>query len=436
MVSACRRLESLLRLPTVGDHDEVGHRRLFLLATWIALAHSGCRFSYEILEGGGVGISEGDGDGDGNLGGSSGDGDISSGGNSSGGSSSGGNSSGGNPGDGGTMGNYHVDSALDPAEAGKTTLRDAILAANSAAGSQSITFQPALTIQVSSEMEPITDSVTIYGDGTHLDFSMVGSNQDCMTVSGGTVLIDSIEVTGCADVPILFSGGTGHQLARSFLHDNDLGVRTDPGATDVVIGPDNRIEGGLSYALFLNGPGGLIHDNTFVETGGSNDSAVLFAGGGDNCTFLGNLVIRSTNGIQTVNGSASIDIYHNTFVGTLNDVISVGGPDIDIRNNVISHSGGYGIIGDAPNISALDYNLFFQNANGDCNDCGSLGGVGANSITGQDPLYVDFAGDDFGLQSTSPAVDEADPAVAADRNGSAAGNYNAAAPDMGAFESE
>jgi hypothetical protein len=46
---------------------------------------------------------------------------------------------------------------------------------------------------------------------------------------------------------------------------------------------------------------------------------------------------------------------------------------------------------------------------------------------------VNAAGDDFTLQSGSPAIDAGIP-VGSDRNGAGAGDYNGTAPDLGYWE--
>ena len=61
-----------------------------------------------------------------------------------------------------------VDSTADPAEIGKTTLRDAITAANATAGADTIAFSVTGTILLESALPNLSDDVTISGPGANV----------------------------------------------------------------------------------------------------------------------------------------------------------------------------------------------------------------------------------------------------------------------------
>jgi hypothetical protein len=144
-------------------------------------------------------------------------------------------------------------------------------------------------------------------------------------------------------------------------------------------------------------------------------------------------MIRGRNGISFSSNGDGVFIWHNTIVSSLATGIVVGqASGLDIRNNIVTHSGSFGINASSSNLSQFDYNLWFNTTN--CNGCAS--GLGLNSVL-QDPRYENFAGDNFALDTTfpSPAIDSGTTAVGEDRNGGTAGDYNGSAPDMGALES-
>jgi hypothetical protein len=95
----------------------------------------------------------------------------------------------------------NVDSLLDPTDAGKTTLRDAITSANANSGS-TITFASGLTgtITLGSTLPIITAPTTITGPGaSQITVNGAGSVRDLYvnpTVGGDAVAISGLTVTG------------------------------------------------------------------------------------------------------------------------------------------------------------------------------------------------------------------------------------------------
>lgn len=324
---------------------------------------------------------------------------------------------------------YRVDSVGDPSETGRTTLRDAILAANALGSPSTITFEAGLgAITLNATLPVITSNLSIIGETTELDFSSAGANQDCIVVNGGTFVLDSVVVRGCPDSPVLLTGGSNHVVTNSTFHDSGGALTCTSGTNSVTIGPGNSFFGGGDFAVNVNANFTEVRDSTFIDTGGSNNAAIGVFGGGSRSRIVGNLLVRSTNGVLA-SSIVGLDIWNNTLVNT--DSIALNllrGSELDVRNNVISHAANIGIAG-APEV--VDFNLYFANAT-DCSNCNG-GDLGSNSLQ-VDPNYVDFATENFDLQPNSPAVNAGDVSVLIDRNGVQAGNYNGTGPDIGAFE--
>lgn len=398
--------------------------RVSLLFCMALCVSTGCRMGYEVLDEQAVrglgGASSGGGD-------ATGDG-VSVGDPGTGGSTLTGGAGGGDPGTGGitgsggaTVGDIIVDSSVDPSEAGKTTLRDAILAAQGSGQHKTIVVDGSVTsILMETALPPLTVSVTLIGNDVLLDFADLTGNPDCLGIQSGTVIVDSFQISGCPANPIDISGGDGHIIRYSSFF--GAGVEIGTGPTNVTVGPGNYFEGGYSYTVHVNSSGSLVIDNTFVETGLSAASVGIFSAG-DNSRVVGNLMIRSGTGILTGPGTDAIEIWHNTIVSAQDAGMDLAsGSNLDVRNNIISHTTGTGIIGGV-SLAQFGNNLFFSNGT-DCTSC--PGGLGANPQTG-DPLYVDFDSDVFELQADSPAVDNGDGSVPAGRTPNGA-------PDIGYFE--
>src|SRR5690606_7414129 len=241
------------------------HVTLFL-SLMVLIPSGGCRIGYEVLEEQAVlvlgGASSGDGDvsGDGDSGG---DGDWNEG--SGGDSGTGGTvGSGGAIGTGGApVGDIVVNSSLDPTEAGKTTLRDAIIAVQAAGQHQTITFEDGISsILMGTALPTLTVSTTIYGNDVHLDFGAQNGTPYCLVLQSGPVILDSMQFSNCPDTPVYISGGNGHIVRYSTFF--EAGIEVVDGPTNVTVGPGNYFEGGYSYTVYVNSYGTRVIDNTFV----------------------------------------------------------------------------------------------------------------------------------------------------------------------------
>ncbi len=463
----------------------VARNRWFWLLGGVLLFHvPACRFSYEVTEsesatpaddaplgdgdgsaslaGSGQGDGDGDGDvypGDGDGDGTAGDGDAAAGGGApgDGGSSSGGDAgtggdaatggddgtggdaatggdvgtggdtgTGGDVGTGGTIGDYHVTS--DAGDTSPGSFRAAIDLAIADGTAKTITFDPGLTILMDERVPTTSSSIHIIGSNTHLDFSTISGNTDCFVVAGGTLVLDGLEISGCPSNPVYFSSGSGSRITNCYIHDNGAPIETSSTSTGTVIGPGNLIENSGSHAVLSNAPGDLVIDNEIFDSAGNG---VFLSSTSDNSSVIGNLIVRANVGVQFGSGTTGARILFNTFASVSGNCITVGqATALDIRNNVFSYCSTYGINGAQANLTELSYNLYFQNGIGNCNQC--TPGVGAK--IDQDPLYTDFAGDNFVPLLGSPLIDAGFDIPGIDRNGGGPDNGYGDAPDIGYYE--
>ncbi len=439
--------------------EKVNFRSLSaLVAGIVCFSLAGCRFSFDLLAddheslGGGAGYralggASPRGDGDGGTtttGGTTATGGAVS---SGGGSSTGGlDGSGGVGATGGTeglvTGDLVVDIAEDEDDVGASataplgmglSLREAIKIANADGGSLSISVTPGIAIAPASDLPEIDANVQIYGNGVSLDFSSLKSSRECILVVGGTSLITNVQVKNCSQEPLFFAGGSEHQVSNSFFENNAKSITDSPSTGGTIFGPGNTIVGGVTHAVFVNSPDDVVIDNTFTDVGGSGNAAVFVGGSGVDAKIIGNLMMRAQIGIALSSTTQRTAIWHNTIVSSGGTGIVVGqASDIDVRNNIVSHSGLYGIAAASDKFTYFDYNLFFNTM--DCNGC--IDGLGSNSLIA-DPLYESFAEDNFALSTAgpSPAINAGTSELMLDRNQDGAGTYFGSAPDMGFSES-
>jgi parallel beta-helix repeat protein len=156
---------------------------------------------------------------------------------------------------------------------------------------------------------------------------------------------------------------------------------------------------------------------------------VIVSGTSVGTRLIGNLILRANVGIAMAPGASGTVMWHNTVVRSWLAGISIGqSSGNDLRNNILALNGSDAVSGTDSKFAQQDYNSFFGNVGSACNGCT----LGAHSVL-LDPKFVDVAGDDYTLQSGSPAIDAGTP-LGVDRNGASAGDFNGAAPDLGAWE--
>jgi len=102
----------------------------------------------------------------------------------------------------------------------------------------------------------------------------------------------------------------------------------------------------------------------------------------------------------------------------------------DLRNNILSQNGGWGVFAQEGYFLYRDYNDYYLNAEGACSGCSSSE---PNSLS-EEPLYIDATGFDFRLRDESPLIDMAVVIPGLDLNRAEPRDYNGLNPDIGAWE--
>ena len=214
---------------------------------------------------------------------------------------------------------------------------------------------------------------------------------------------------------------------------------TDGSYSDVII-QDNMFENNYRHVTLNEPSGSNISGFTIrrnVMNGTNSQEAIRLIGASD--VLVENNVIMNNmqQGVYIDNGCSSITIRHNTF---FNNDQEVGGngevrtkvetPDIVIKNNIF-HANGSNPVFEMSGISlpGEDYNLVF-------NYSGAFT-FGANTIDGQDPLFVSTTAgsEDLHLQPGSPAIEAGtDLGVFDDIEMNIRPNPGGTDPDIGAYE--
>jgi parallel beta-helix repeat protein len=164
---------------------------------------------------------------------------------------------------------------------------------------------------------------------------------------------------------------------------------------------------------------------------GCEKSALALSTQAEGSVIRGNTIYANGEGIELSGQANAIVIVHNTVYGNQANGVFIANNihDVDLRNNLISNNGAWGLDAQDTNFSQRDYNAFYLNASGDCLGCSQLG---SQSIT-VNPRFIDSTTYDLRLRSESSLIDRAID-LGIDVNGAAPGNANGQAPDIGAWE--
>lgn len=312
------------------------------------------------------------------------------------------------------------------------SLREAVGIAN-AGGAQTILVPPGTTVNLDSELHLTGNGgTTIAGAGAVIDGSRInggngnGNNgrASCLEISGRLHRIDGLEIRDCRGSPI-HARGQDTTVTRCQLHDNGSGVRWE-GSNDT-FGPDNVVHRNGDWGIDVSGTA-LVVANVFRDHSGPG---IQVGSGGDNSTLTGNMCWDNDRGIELAMRVDNVKVWHNTLHSNRRDGLRIrdGASGADVRNNLASNNGDFGIDASGGGVGTIGGNDLYQNASGGCRACPSLG-PRALSVA---PGYINSAVRDLRVFRSSPVVN-AGLDLGADRNGPAPGNFNGAAPDVGAFE--
>ncbi len=375
-------------------------------------------------------------------------------------------------------------------DSGVGSLRQAILAANAAAGSDTIVFDAAVTgtILLRSGQLSITNDVSIVGPGTGV-LTVSGNNASRVFVvnAGVTVAISGLTIVGGdgggGDGGGVFNAGT-LTVSASILSGNvaQLGGGIGNGSGGTLTVSDSILTGNSGAAT--SGPGGAISNFgvlTVIDSTISGNSSLGGNGGGaifsfgtatvSGSTISGNSAAGSGGGIYN---QGALSVVNSTFAGnaaggnggailnftgtvTLLNVTIAGNAagsqfgdgggiynalaSLSLANSIVAGNTDAG--GQAPDcavaVTSQGHNLI-----GDTTGC-TVDGDATGNITGRDPLLGPLA-DNGGLTRThallagSPAIDAGDNATcpATDQRGVRrpidGDGDGVAACDIGAFE--
>ncbi|HEV8323347.1 MAG TPA: right-handed parallel beta-helix repeat-containing protein [Myxococcota bacterium] len=322
-----------------------------------------------------------------------------------------------------------VTTAIDVVDAtdGETSLREAITSANGAAAPRTITFSAPMTIALGSPLPALGGGggIALVGrPGVVLDGAALVGVQDCLSITsdGNTVLW--LDVQNCADDGIVVSGGmnwvalsAAHSVGGDGLSVTGASCRLGPNVSVFLCSGDGAHVGGAMA---------IVEDSVFFSNTGAG---VACAFGASGVAMRGNFVYGNGVGLN-VNGTVSgALVWHNTVRANAGDGLVFGASTaVEVRDNVFSENGDCGV-SSAATFAALDHNDYFMNPLGAC--CGCPAETAALT---DDPLFVAPGADDLRVRAASPCVD-AGGDTGLDRNGSLAGTFNGAAPDVGAWES-
>lgn len=423
---------------------------------------SACQLDYDLIAGQGGGLAGNGSDlggggplpsvGGANAGGESGGtesggagvGGASTGGGSTGGTGTGGADTGGTSGGGSgggsggagavltvTTASDEADTDATPASPGGTgfSLREAITYANEEAGHQQIVFQAQYTIDLTAPLPTITETAHVLGTvgmvSVTIDGSGAGPTGPCLSVNASDVVIESLWIFDCPTEPISFEFGSGSGNTMTNCYVSGSGPATFYGDGPVVL--FNYWNNPDSMAIAVYATSAEILANQIVNPGAAgifvdNDASSVF--------LLANVIIDANPGID-LRGFDDARLWHNTIAQSDGDGVTLQGTTgVDFRNNIVSGSASFGVDGSNAQFSFFDYNLYFDNASGDCSSCT----LQANDLTA-DPLFVNPGGNDFAPQAASPAVDSGVD-LGDDRNLDDPGSFNGTAPDRGFIETE
>lgn len=307
------------------------------------------------------------------------------------------------------------------ADSGAGSLRAAIDTVNALGVPQAITFAGPYQIVLASALPALqTDGAVIVGlPGVVLDCTAV--NRSCLSVSGAGRIL-GLELSGSSNGAIQLDGA-GYQVAGCrIVNGSDKGASVGILASGTgTIGPGNDISG-AHYGIEVSSTGIAIDGNRIH----ANAIGVGASGGVGGLAIQRNFVYsNATNGVAVSNCSGTF--WLNTVDGNgLHGLAAGTQTALDVRDNLFTNNAGNGVSG-AASLSPFDYNGFFGNTLPAAD-----APLGAHDVTA-DPRFVDRIGGDFRLLPGSPAID-AGADVGVDVNGPAPGNYDGAAPDLGAAE--
>jgi parallel beta-helix repeat protein len=321
-----------------------------------------------------------------------------------------------------TTGADESDGGATPGSPGGTgfSLREAIAFAVTQGTRKSILVPSGTAIPIGTvlTLSGLTSGVDIVGDGATIDGS--GTALDCLEINNTTsVRVFGLAITNCPGFALSILNGS-HTVERCDLSSSLMGASIE--SNGGTFGPHNLVSA-CGTGVELTGVTTVLENRMT----GSAGAGIFLRAGSQGSLVQGNEFLRNDVGIEAISTNNS-DLYHNT----IHDSATAS---IRLSNSVSSYGLLNNIFSTAPialdartgNFATRETNDYF-NVTTECVSCTLV----ASERT-DDPLYIDDASDDYRLQSSSLLIGTGTD-TALDINGAAPGNFNGAAPDMGANE--
>ncbi len=323
-----------------------------------------------------------------------------------------------------------------------TSLREAITAANAAAGADTISFSVSGTINLTGTLPTLNTELAIVGPGADLLTVRrdTGDDYRIATVgSGAPVSVSGLTIAnGRTDRGAAFAIGNGADLSLD-------GVR--------VTGNTATVDGGAM--LFVGGGTVSITDSTFDANTAAGSGGAIWLGQGavaptleiSNSTFSGNSAVNNGGAIRLFS-LGSVKLVNSTFSGnsaSSGGALAQAGGSIDLSNTLLAGntaSSGPDIRRTAGTMTSQGHNLLGNNSGaGFTAAAGDLVGTSASPINPQLGPLQDNGGmtPTRALLPASPAINAGDNAlvpagVAFDQRGAGFPRIRYSLVDIGAFE--
>ncbi len=284
--------------------------------------------------------------------------------------------------------------------------------------------QPALTI-AADDVAPNVTVENLCFDGTTTDNPESRSSLGLSIGSAGAKILDNV-VNGFNN--LLDAESSEYDYAHNLVIEGNTFYNCNGGVffnRPNTIFRYNNLSGVVGgYGVDCKGlqAGDIIHIG-FNVISDVRQCGIGWGGDGGYFTIHHNVIYRSADerampsremddGIENQEGTASTSyIYNNSVIGWDSDGMQLNGPSsFFVRNNIDVLNDNFAFdIRDLPDALDADFNIGFQNGKG-IYDAAYADNFGSSNFD-TDPLFVDEEGDDYALESNSPAVDagEADP---------------------------
>ncbi len=178
-----------------------------------------------------------------------------------------------------------------------------------------------------------------------------------------------------------------------------------PGSTGNVINhADLRYGGSFFDGTLIIDDAPLDFTNSVLQKSASDG---VVATNSATVTLNSNLIVNNGDAGLEAASTSQVLAVNNTIDGNSRGVVSTGaGTNVELVNNLVSFQTAVGVASESGGTVSLSFNDVFNP--GSLNFSGLDDPTGSNGNVSADPVYVDSASDNYGLDEGSPAIDAAD----------------------------